>query len=163
VCGFWYEWSLGLGEPCYGIDIRTKKATFFDDGNAKINTSTWEQCGKALARLLSLKELPEDENDKSVTVSSWRNKPFYISSFLVSQREMLDSVHRVMKTTDAAWEISFEKSDERYAKGLADLKQGQRLGFARALYSRIFYPNGDGIMSPVKGWIMQKLGWRRMT
>jgi hypothetical protein len=156
-----YEWSLGLGEPCFGIDIKTKKATFFDDGNTKINTTTWEQCGTALAGLLSLKELPEDENDKSATVSSWKNKPFYISSFLVSQREMLDSVHRVMGTTDADWEITFEKSDERYAKGLADLKQGQRLGFARAMYSRNFYPNGDGDYESRRGLDNEKIGLQK--
>lgn len=142
--GFWYEWSLGLGEPCYGIDIRSKKAVFFDDGKTKINTSTWEQCGKALAGLLSLKELPEDENDESTTVSSWKNKPLYIASFLTSQRDMLDSIHRVMGTTDEDWEITFEQSDVRYAKGLEDMKKGMRLGFARAMYSRIFYPTGDG-------------------
>jgi hypothetical protein len=156
-----YEWSLGLGEPCFGIEIKTKKATFFDDGNTKINTTTWEQCGTALAGLLSLKELPEDENDKSATVSSWKNEPFYISSFLVSQREMLDSVHRVMGTTDADWEITFEKSDERYAKGLADLKQGQRLGFARAMYSRNFYPNGDGDYESRRGLDNERIGLQK--
>jgi len=152
------EWSLGLGEPAYGIDIRTKKATFFDDGKTKINTSTWEQCGKALAALLSLKELPEDENDKSLTLSSWKNKPVYISSFLVSQRDMLDSIHRVMGTSDKDWEIVFEKSDERTAKGIEDMKKGQRLGFARAMYARGFYPNGGGDYESTRGLDNDKLG-----
>jgi hypothetical protein len=158
VCGFWYEWSLGLGEPCFGIDIRSKKATFFDGGETKINTSTWEQCGKALAGLLSLKELPEDENDKEPNVAHWKNKPLYISSFLVSQRDMLDSVHRVMGTTDKDWEIAFEKSAERYAKGLEDMKKGERLGFARALYSRGFYPNGGGDYESSRGLDSGKIG-----
>ncbi|KAE9365017.1 NAD(P)-binding protein [Stipitochalara longipes BDJ] len=157
-CGFWYEWSLALGESCYGIDIRTKKATFLDDGKTKINTSTWEQCGKAIAGLLSLKEMPENANDKSPTVSSWKNKPLYISSFLVSQRDMLDSVNRVMGTTDKDWEIVFEKSNERYAKGVEDMKKGQRLGFARAMYSRGFYPNGGGDYESTKGLDNSKIG-----
>lgn len=143
---------------CYGIDLRTKKATFFDDGKTKINTSTWEQCGKALAGLLSLKELPEDENDKEPTVSSWKNQPFYISSFLISQREMLDSVHRVIGTTDKDWEIVYEKSDERYAKGIEDMKKGIRLGFGRAMYSRVFYPNGGGDFETTRGLANDLIG-----
>jgi len=158
VCGFWYEWSLGLGERCFGIDIRSKKATFFDDGETKINTSTWEQCGKALAGLLSLKELPEDENDKEPNVAQWKNKPLYISSFLISQRDMLDSVHRVIGTTDKDWEIVFEKSAERYAKGLEDMKKGERSGFVRAMYSRAFYPNGGGDYESSRGLDNGKIG-----
>ncbi|KAG9659230.1 NAD(P)-binding protein, partial [Aureobasidium melanogenum] len=55
VCGFWYEWSLGI-PWCYGIDLVHRKAIFYDDGNTKMNTSTWEQCGRAIAALLSLSE-----------------------------------------------------------------------------------------------------------
>jgi len=47
-----------------------------------------------------LKELPDDESDTSLTLSRWMNKPLYISSFLISQRDMLDSVNRVMGTTE---------------------------------------------------------------
>jgi hypothetical protein len=105
-----------------------------------------------------LKELPEDENDKSANVAQWKNKPLYVSSFLISQREMLDSIHRVMGTTDKDWEIVFEKSGERYAKGLEDMKNGQRLGFSRALYSRVFFPNGGGDYESSKGLDNEKIG-----
>jgi hypothetical protein len=105
-----------------------------------------------------LKELPEDKNDKSPTISNWKNKPFYVSSFLVSQREMLDSVHRVIGTTDKDWEIVYEKSDERYAKGLQDMKKGNRIGFARALYSRGFYPNGGGDFESTRGLANDVIG-----
>jgi hypothetical protein len=144
VCGHWYEWSLALGEHFYGIDIRNKKATFFDDGKTRVDTSTWNLCGKAIAAFVSLKELPDDENDKSPSISQWKNNQLVISSFLVSQRDMLDSVHRVMGTTDKDWEISYEPSGERYQNGLAELKAGERTGFAKAMYTRYFYPNGDG-------------------
>jgi hypothetical protein len=151
ACSFWYEWSLALGEPFFGIDIRNKKATFFDDGKTRINMSTWGQCGRALAAFLSLKELPEDENDKSPTISQWKNKTLYIASFLASQRDLLDSVNRVIGTTDKDWEISYEPSAERYKRGLDELKAGNRLGFGRALYARGFYPNRDGDYESSKG------------
>lgn len=146
-CSFWYEFSLGIGPEWYGFDFENKTVTFIDDGNTKINTSTWNQCGRAIASLLSLKEYPEDENDKSPTISQWRDSPLYISSFLVSQRDMLDSVHRVLGTTDTDWTIDYEPSDVRYQRGLDMMKQGgaqAQLGFVLCMYTRTFYPNGDG-------------------
>ena len=159
-CSFWYEFSLSLGSNggWYGFDFKNKKVAFNDDGNTKINTSTWDQCGRAIKSLLSLKELPEDEHDTSPTVSQWRNKPLYISSFLVSQRDMLDSVHRVMGTTDKDWKIESEKSSERYKHGLERFKKGDHIGFAIALYSRTFYPNGDGNFEAKHGLANGALG-----
>ena len=106
TCGFWYEWSLGGGPYCYGFDIPNRAVTFFDDGNTRVNTSTWPQCGRAVANLLSLKILPDDDDDdddadngSACFLSRYRNQSVYISSFNVSQREMLDSVMRVTGTT----------------------------------------------------------------
>ncbi|TVY40871.1 Quinone oxidoreductase [Lachnellula subtilissima] len=150
-CGFWYEWSLALGPAHFGFDFKDKKVTFFDDGKTVVNVSTWRNCGHALAGLLSLKETPEDANDKSPTVSQWKDKPLYVSSFRVSQRDMLDSVHRVKGTTDGDWEIVSEPSIERYKKGIEDMKKGDRTGFARAMYTRVFFQNGDGDFESSKG------------
>ncbi|KAL6693997.1 NAD(P)-binding protein [Trichoderma pleuroticola] len=144
TCSFWYEYSLSMGEPWYGFDIPNKKITFYDDGKTRINTSTWIQCGRAAAQLLSLKELPDDENDQSPTVSQWRDKILYISSFLVSQRDMLDSVHRALGTTDSDWKIEYEPTDVRYKRGQQLFQAGNVVGFGMAMYSRAFYPNGDG-------------------
>lgn len=145
-CQFWYEYSLSAADWAWGFDFNNRKVTFYDDGNTRINTSTWQQCGRAAAALVSLKVLPEDENDRSVTLSQWRNKPLYIASFLVSQREMLDSVHRVMGTTDKDWEITFETSKDRYSRGTKAMFSGDKNGFKIQLYARTHYPNGDGVI-----------------
>lgn len=138
-CGFWYQWSLALGEPWYGFDIKNKKVTFFDDGKTYINSSTWPQCGRALAALL---ELPL--TGASPCIADWANKPLYFESFRVCQRDMLDSIHRVTGSTDKDWEITYEPTADRYKRGLAELQKGNRTGFVTALYSRVFFPNGDG-------------------
>lgn len=158
VCSFWYEFSLTMGPDCFGFDFSNKKITFFGDGKTRINTSTWTQCGLAVARLLSLKEIPEDENDRSPTVSQWKRKPLYISSFLVSQRDMLDSVNRVMGTTDNDWTIEYEPAKERYERGLELLRSGDRAGFGIALYTRTFFPNGGGDYESTKGLANEALG-----
>ncbi|TVY81128.1 hypothetical protein LSUE1_G003360 [Lachnellula suecica] len=151
ICGYWYEWSLALPPPWFGFDIKAKKVTFYDDGKTRVNVSTWIYCGKALAGLLSLKELPEDENDESLTVSRWKNKPLYISSFKVCQRDMLDSIHRLTGTTDKDWEIEYEPSDVRYKNGNEQVKNGDWLGFPKAMYARVFFPNGDGNFESTRG------------
>lgn len=146
VCGFWYEWSLALGPNWFGFDIKNRKAIFFDDGQTQINTSTLRQCGRALAALLSL-----SESGPSPSLSQWKNKLFYISSFRINQRDMLDSLHRVIGTTDKDWEIAYEPTAERYKSGIEDMQKGIRTGYARAMYSRVFYPNGGGDFESTRG------------
>lgn len=158
VSSYWYEYSLAMPTQFYGVDITNKKVEFIDDGNTKINTTTWDQSARAVVALLSLKELPEDENDKSVTISTWRNEPLYVSSFLVSQRDMLDSLNRVLGTKDSDWEIKSENHQERYNRGLKELQEGNMLGFATALYTRGFYPNGDGNYEAKYGLANEALG-----
>lgn len=153
VCGMWYEWSLACGEPWFGFDIKKRNVTFFDDGKTRINVSTWRQCGRALAALLSL-----PESGTSPAVSQWKNKPLYIASFRVSQRDMLDSIHRVTGTTDKDWEIRYESTAQRYRDGKEELQKGSVIGFAKSLYARIFFPNGDGDFESSRGLANDLLG-----
>ena len=153
VCGFWYEWSLALGELAFGFDIKKRKVTFFDDGKTLTNISTWKQCGRALAALLSL-----PISGASPAVSQWKNKPLYIDSFRISQQDMLNSLHRVIGTTDKDWDITYESSAQRYKDGLAEMQKGDRMGFAKALYSRTMYPNGGGDYQSSRGLANELLG-----
>ena len=152
VCGFWYEWSLALGEYWYGFDIKNKKVVFYDDGKTKIKTSTWEQCGRAFAALLSL-----PESGASPSVADFKNKAVGLESFEVSQRDMLDSLHRVLGDTDADWTITYEPTDKRYAEGLARFQKGEMTGFAQALYARGFYNDGTGLHATVNDVLGLKL------
>ncbi|KAL2684606.1 hypothetical protein Neosp_005685 [[Neocosmospora] mangrovei] len=113
VNNLWFDWSLKMN--CWGINVKERKAEIWNGGNVKANTSTLKRVGAAVAELLSR---PEEE------LSAYKNKPFYVSSFCISQREMLESVQRVTGTTDADWEIKekdiyeFGKEcDERLMKG----------------------------------------------
>jgi hypothetical protein len=153
VCGYWYEWSLALGQAAYGFDLKNKKVTFYDDGNMRINTSTWKQCGRALGALLSLPEAGAEPS-----LSQWRNKPLYLNSFKVSQRDMLDSIHRITGSTDSDWEISFEGSEKRYKEGIAEMQNGSIVGFQKALYARAFFPHGGGDYSSVHGTVNEVFG-----
>ncbi|KAI1750360.1 NAD(P)-binding protein [Xylaria castorea] len=138
ACGFWYEWSLALGENYFGIDIKSKKATFFDEGTTKISASTFRQCGRAFAALLSL-----PESGGTPSLSDWKNRPFRFASFRVNQRDILASVQRAQGTSGKDWQILSEPSSTRVSDGLASLQKGDSTGFIKAMYSRAFYPSGD--------------------
>lgn len=143
-CGFWYEWSLPIGTGTFGFDIKNREAVFFDDGTQKISTSTWPQCGRAMAGLLSLKVLPEDESDKDLTLESFAYGWAYPTSFTVSQKDMFASLLRVTGTRESDWKISHEDSRVRWAKAKEEFEQGSRLAFRKTMYTRIFFPTGEG-------------------
>ena len=142
-CGFWFEWSLAMGENCFGIDIKNRKATLYDDGNTRMTTSTWRQCGRGVAGLLALEE--------GVIREKFRNGPLYVASFTVTQREMLEAVWRVTGTKEGEWEVKYQGSRERYEQGLEEMKGGSREGFAKALYARGFFPGGGADFERERG------------
>lgn len=151
TCGFWYEFSLSYGPHTFGFDFKNSTVTFFDDGNTHINTSTLQQCGRAVAKLLALKVLPENANDKSPCLAHYRNGSVYISSFKVSQRDILDSVMRVTGTTLNDWKIEQEPSTSRYKARVEAFQKGDFAGFTKALYSKVFYQDGSGDYEVSKG------------
>jgi hypothetical protein len=126
-----------------GFDIDNRKATLFDGGEAKVNTSTLAQFGRAAAAIASLKEFPDNEDDQSPTIAQFRNKPFYLSSFYVSQKDILISIQRVTNTSDADWEIKYESSADRIENGKAMGRSGNIMGLVQAYYSFIFSPEGQ--------------------
>ena len=145
--GFWYPYSLVQAPQAYGFDFKNKTAYMIDGGNLKLNTSTWDQCGRAVARLFSLPVLPQDANDKSATISHWRNNQVHVSSFFISQKDMLDSILRVTGEKEADWTIVNENAQERYKQGQALLKEGGAStgkGYIQCMYTRIFYDDGSG-------------------
>lgn len=154
--GFWYEWSLAI-PAAYGFDFENKTVTFFDDGETLTSMSTWPQVGRAVAALLSLPIEPEGA-DKTRSLAHYRNKNVYISSFTISQKDIFDSVLRVTGTKAEEWTITHEPSNERYLAGSKEMQTGSRMGFAKMLYSRVFYPDGFGNYEKTRGTLNELLG-----
>ncbi|RYP56875.1 hypothetical protein DL769_009840 [Monosporascus sp. CRB-8-3] len=147
ACGFWYEFSIGGTPDRFGFNFAERSVIFFDDGTAPIHTSTWPQVARAVAKLLSLKTYPDDENDRSVTLSSYKGRFVRVASFRVSQRDMFESALRVTGTRPEEWKITRESSAQRYKEAADRLrKDGDMTAFARALYTRDFFPDGSGLL-----------------
>lgn len=66
---------------------------------------------------------------------------------------MLDSALRVTGTKLGDWTITKESATERFTTGLAEIKEGKRIGFAKMLYTRVFYSDGCGDVEHNKGTI----------
>ena len=64
---------------------------------------------------------------------------------------MLNSALRVTGTKEGDWTISKEPSQERYASGIKEIKEGKRIGYAKMMYTRVFYPDGCGDVDHNKG------------
>lgn len=147
VCGFWYEFSLSFGSDTFGFDLEKKHVTWLDNGKTKFTSTTWDQCGRAMASLLSLPELPQDECDYTVTLSQFRSKAVYIQSFELNQRDMFESLKRVTKTNDDDWTFKTEEAYIRQTQGVAEVKAGNMRSFTKALYSRVLSPSDPGNFS----------------
>ncbi|RBQ78659.1 hypothetical protein FVER14953_13196 [Fusarium verticillioides] len=146
-CGFWFDYSLAGGESRFGFDFDKKSLTLYDDGNVKNSTSTLAQVGRAVAKVLSLKELPDDENDETLTISNFLDRAVYLNSFVVNQRDLFESVKRVTGTSDADWTVTHESSKKRYEEGMVQVKRGDMSGFSKLLYARAFFPEDPSDLS----------------
>lgn len=155
--GFWYEYSLAI-TAAYGFDFVNRSVTIYDDGETRINTSTWPQVGRAVAALLSLPVTAAKGSDKERCLDNFRNKYIYVSSFTVSQQDMLYSALRVTQTSLEDWAVRHEDAEQRYKTGVEELKSGDKMGFAKLGYSRIFFENGGGNVEDTKGLQNDMLG-----
>lgn len=166
VCGMWYEYSLAMGPTWFGFDFARKVLTLYDDGTTRVNLTTWEQCGSAVAALLCFKALPDDANDTSLTVDTWSNKPLVISSFLVSQKAIFESWKRVSGDTDADWTVESESSRERYDKGMQAMTEARdpmsaRMGAAKASFVRFLFQTAAETMTTRAGWTTRSSACQR--
>lgn len=105
-----------------------------------------------------MRGLPDDEQDTTPTLSRFRDKCVYFSSFRVSQRDMFESVKRVTKTTDADWAVKQDDTKRRYEEGKATAKQGSAEGWMKMGYSRIFFADGAGDYESSRGLHNEDLG-----
>lgn len=139
-CGMWYEYAFG--DPTrFGFDLKKREIALYGEGSAQITTSTWAQCGRAVAALLSLPVEPEGTQQDQTTLSRFRNKSAYIGSFYVSQKEIFNSVLRSTGTSEADWTVQYEPVENSYQRGNKMLAGGDTWGFSVALYARLFYPD----------------------
>lgn len=145
ACGFWYEFSLAGGRDRFGFDLDDRVFLMLDDGETKMHTSTWTQTGRAVAAALSLPILPQspESEGEALTLSGVASSDepvLQVKSFLLSQKDMFESVKRVTGTTDTDWTVYRKTSKEHYEEGRDAFFKGNRKAYAKLLYGRVWFP-----------------------
>ena len=74
---------------------------------------------------------------------------------------MLQSALRITGTSGDDWMITKEPSLERYSSGIRETQEGKRIGFAKMMYSRVFYPDGCRDFEHNKGTLNGLLGLQK--
>jgi hypothetical protein len=110
----------------WSIDIPGKKATLYNVGDTKFNTSTLAQVGRGVAALLSL---PDEKLD------SYKNRPVYLRSFLISQRDILDSAIRATGTKESDWEIKTQGPEDAIQASREAVAAGNMMAFVGEFYT----------------------------
>jgi hypothetical protein len=68
----------------------------------------------------------------------------YISSFRVSKRDILESLHWVLNTEDYDWDITYETTAKRIKDGTEDFAKGMRTGIGKISYGKLFMQSRAG-------------------
>ncbi|KAF3391063.1 hypothetical protein DPV78_011135 [Talaromyces pinophilus] len=176
ACGFWYEFSIGGGPNRFGFDFEEKRVIMMDGGGTRISTSTMPMVGRAVAALLSLRISRDDydhdqdqdqDGDKGsggggggggASLEDFKNKAVYISSFTLSQQDMLQSILRVTGTRPEDWTITHTTAKQRWQSGQEMLKDGNMAGLVRLTYARAFFPDDPEDFEASKGLDNEVLG-----
>ncbi|KAH7210148.1 putative oxidoreductase CipA-like protein [Fusarium oxysporum] len=81
------------------LDMNIKSATIWTGAVGKVNASSVAQTGQATAAVLSL---PGQD------LSRYKNKAFYVPSFHLTQKELLQAFQKATGTADQDWEIDYQ-------------------------------------------------------
>jgi hypothetical protein len=119
----------------FGFDFANRMVTFFDDGNTRITVSTWPQTALCLSRILAL----QLHSSSGPSISQYETKQVLVTSFILSQQDMFESVLRVTGDEKSDWTIRYEDAKQRFSRGMRMLQQGNFDGFNIAMYSRAFF------------------------
>jgi len=119
----WFDWSMKQG--LWSIDIPGRKATIYNPGDVKFNTTTLGQVGRGVASLLSL---PDEK------LATYKNKPVYLRSFLITQRQVLDSALRATGTKESDWEITKQEPEVAIKASRDAVAAGNPYAFVSEFY-----------------------------
>ena len=133
----------------WSIDPQTRTATLYDRGLNSFNTTTLTTAALAVARLLSL---------PSETLATFRNRFVYVSSFRISQRDILSSVQRVTGTADGDWKIEYADTQAWMDEGKQQMAKGDFMGVRSLVYGNVLKEGNGGDYEKSRGLSNEVLG-----
>jgi hypothetical protein len=140
----------------FKINVKERTALLLSGGTAKFNTTNLNTVALAVARLFTLPI--SSPNNSSPSLSTYANKHIYISSFLTSQREILNSVQKATGTTDKDWKIENMDVEEFIEEGRRMIASGEWMGVANLVYGATMKEGPGGDYESVRGVANEILG-----
>lgn len=110
IPGAFFDWAMSIG--LFGFDIKSKTVTLIDGGTAVFTATTLPTIAKA-----TLAMLEHDDETK--------NQYVFISSFHISQNDILDVVN---KLDGQKWTVKHTTSEELIAQGNKRIAEGDMWG-----------------------------------
>ncbi|KXJ86548.1 hypothetical protein Micbo1qcDRAFT_219124 [Microdochium bolleyi] len=154
VCtGPWFDFTMGIGG--FGIDVKGKTALMLGSsggegaegpggfGMQKASVTTYKRVGEMVAQLLSL---PEDK------LAEHRNQWVYLTSWAVSQRELLESAMRVAGADREAWSVTEITVEQLLAT--AREKMSRQETFMEGRLSLLLLVFGEGLGGDFGGKVL---------
>ena len=95
----------------FGIDTTAHTATIYPDAGS-FNTSTLDRIGLSVAKMLSLPI--SDSSNPRASLQHYANNFLYVSSYCVTQTQLLQAIQKARNESDADWKISREKTVQQW-------------------------------------------------
>ena len=127
----WYDYAYHAN--LWNIDPKNKKATLYDSGNVKANTTLLSTAALAVAKVLSL---PKSALAGQPSLEAYKNKMLYIRSFHVSQKEILEATQKVVGSD--GWDISETSTKKHLEEGIDQVAKGDLYGNLKIIVGATF-------------------------
>jgi len=95
----------------FGIDTAAHTATIYPDAGS-FNTSTLDRIGLSVAAMLSLPI--SDSLNPRASLQHYANNFLYVSSYCVTQTQLLQAIQKAKNENDADWKINKEKTVQQW-------------------------------------------------
>jgi hypothetical protein len=150
----------GLTAGFFKINVPARTATLLDGGVGKFNTTSKSTVALAVTRLLCL---PETCPSGGASLSDFANGFCYVSSFLTSQKEILEAVQRVTGTSASDWTVEDVDAEVYIQEGKERVAKGDLGGTINILGGMVFKGGMGGDYESVKGVSNVLLGLPKVT
>ncbi|TKA59570.1 hypothetical protein B0A55_11285 [Friedmanniomyces simplex] len=124
----------------FGIDSESHTATIYSDAGA-FNASTMDQIGLAVTRTLSLPI--SDKSNPRASLQHYANNFLYVSSFCVTQKQILQAFQKAKGDSEADWKVIDDKTIKQW---MQDCQEGLKQGNMQAGWGlTMCYYMGEGL------------------
>uniref|UniRef100_A0A0D2XL38 NmrA-like domain-containing protein n=1 Tax=Fusarium oxysporum (strain Fo5176) TaxID=660025 RepID=A0A0D2XL38_FUSOF len=110
IPGAFFDWAMSIG--LFGFDIKSKSVTLIDGGTAVFTATILPTIAKATLAMLE-------------HADATKNQYVYISSFHISQKDILDVVEKV---DGQKWTVKHITSEDLIAQGNQRIAEGDLMG-----------------------------------